>query len=113
MNKINNYDELLAERRRLEQQIVQQKMVLKQEFTGLKGKLEPFLNLLPVLNVFRQKEASRPLLNIISSLGIDLVSQKLLSKAGWVAKFILPLIAKGVTSRVISEDKPAQISQST
>jgi len=105
MSRINNYEELLAERRRLEQQVVQQKIILKEEFTGLKGKLEPLMNLLPVLNIFKTKETRNPLLNIISSVGIDLVGQKFLSKAGWITRFIVPLIAKGLTSRAIGKEK--------
>ena len=105
MSKINNYDELITERRRLEIQIAEQKLVLKEEFSGLKNQLEPFLNLLPVLNIFRKKEPSRSLLSTISSLGIDLLGQKFLTKTSWIMRLILPLIAKGVTSRVMSHEK--------
>jgi len=105
MSRINNYEELLAERRRLEQQVVEQKILLKEEFTGLKGKLEPLMNLLPILNIFKTRENRSPLLNIISSVGIDLVGQRFLSKAGWITRFIVPLIAKGFTSRAIGKEK--------
>lgn len=114
MNRINSYDELLAERRRLENQISEQKLVMKEDFRSLKFKLEPFLNLLPVLNIFRNKKTSHPLLSTISSLGIDLLGQTLLSKTSWITKFIVPLIAKGVTSRAISQNKVSgeQITES-
>lgn len=104
MSKINNYDELLAERRRLENQIYEQKLVIKQDFSDLKSKMEPFLNLLPVMNIFRNKKTSHPLLNSVTSLGIDLLGQRLLSKTNWIARVIIPLITKVVTSRVISKD---------
>ena len=104
MSKINNYDELLAERKRLENQISEQRLAMKQDFSDLKSKLEPFLNLVPVMNIFRTKKTSHPLLNTISSLGIDLLGQRLLSKTSWITRVIIPLIAKVVTTRVISQD---------
>jgi len=105
MNRINNIEDLLTERKRIEAQIADQKLVLKEEFTDLKFKLMPFLNLLPVLNIFRNKETKQPLLSSVSSLGIDLVGQSLLSKAGWITRFIIPLIAKGISSRIIKKSK--------
>jgi hypothetical protein len=105
MSRINNYDDLLTERKRLEGEIQEQKKALKLELGNLKEKLAPFLNLLPVLNIFRKKDPGAPLISTISSLGIDLVGHTLLSKANWLTKFIVPLIAKGISSRVIHKNK--------
>ncbi len=104
MSKINSYDELLAERRRLENQISEQRLAMKNDFNELKSKLEPFLNLVPIMNIFQNKKTSHPLLNSVTSLGIDLLGQRLLSKTSWITRVIIPLIAKVVTSRVISKD---------
>ena len=105
MNRINNIEDLLSERKRIEAQIAEQKLVLKEEFTAIRSKLMPFLNLLPVLNIFRKKETRQPLLSSVSSLGIDLVGQTFLSKASWVTRFIVPLIAKGISSTILRKKK--------
>jgi hypothetical protein len=105
MNRINNLEELLMERRRIEVQIAEQKQGLIEELIDVKQKLEPFLNLLPVLNIFRKKEPNRSLLSTISSLGIDLVGQTYLAKSSWITKFLAPLIAKGISSSLLSKNK--------
>jgi hypothetical protein len=105
MNRINNYAELMIERKRLENRIVEQKLEMQEDFNRLKSKMEPFFLWLPVLNIFKNKEPSHPIWTIISSMGIDLLGQKFLSKTNWITRFIVPLLAKGVTSRVISQNR--------
>jgi len=105
MNKINNYEDLLNERKRIQSQIADQKLVLIEEFTSIKSKLMPFLNLLPVLNIFRKQETRQPLISTVSSLGIDLVGQTFLSKSSWITRFIVPLIVKGISSTILRKKK--------
>jgi hypothetical protein len=106
MTRISNYDELVSERIRIESIISNQKQVIKDDFEALKEKFEPFLYLLPLLNIFKQKSASHPLLNLGASLGIDLlVGQKLLSKSNWLLRLIVPLFLKKASSMVINGKK--------
>lgn len=102
MSRIDSYEALMEERKRLENRISARKQNIKDEFNEVKSKVAPFLNLVPFLNVFKKKDPGHPILNFVSSLGIDLVGQRILSKAGWITRLILPLIAKGVSSRIMS-----------
>ena len=106
MNRISNYDELLAERRRIESNIAEQKLIINKGITDIKNKLEPFLNLLPILNVFKKKEpATTSLLQVATSLGIDLiVGQRLLSKASWMTRLVVPMVLKLFSSRIIGRN---------
>jgi len=102
MTRINNYEELIAERRRVESNIVEQRLILKAGLHDIKEKLEPFMYLLPILNIFKKKENNHSLMSAATSVGIDLfVGQKLLSKAGWFTRLLVPMVLKGVSSLVM------------
>ncbi len=105
MNRISNYDELVAERRMIEARIAEQKAVINQGVGELRSKLEPFLYLLPVLNVFKKKESGSSLLKFATSAGIDLlVGQKLLSKSNWLMKLLVPMFLKGISAKAIGRE---------
>lgn len=104
MNKISNYTELVAERKLLETRIVEQKKVINNGISELRAKLEPFTYLLPVLNIFKKKDSASSLLKFAASAGIDLlVGQKLLTKANWLVRLIVPMLLKSVTKKAIED----------
>jgi hypothetical protein len=106
MTRINNYEELLAERKRVEANIVEQRLTLKAVLQDAKEKLQPFLYLLPILNIFKKKDTTPSLMSAAAAVGIDLfVGQKLLSKAGWFTRLIVPMMLKGVSSLVMKNKK--------
>jgi hypothetical protein len=107
MNRINNYDELVAARRMTETIIADRKRIIHERIEDFKEKLSPLFSILPVLNIFKKKEGSNhSLLKVGTSLAIDLlVGQKLLRKAGWIARLLVPTVLKTVSSRVIENVK--------
>jgi len=106
MSTISNYEELVAERKVLELKIQEHKTVIKDGFTELKDNIQPFFNLIPVLNIFKKKESNHSVLKFITSLGIDLVvGQKLLSKSNWMARLVVPIVLKGVSALALSRKK--------
>lgn len=109
MNKINTYAELVAERKRVEAIIAEQKLIILQGINEVKEKFEPFLYLLPVLNIFKKKESNHPILKNVASLGIDLlVGQNLLAKSGWLARLLVPVFLKSISAKIIGGLKPDQ-----
>lgn len=107
MSRINNYDELVAERKKIEYQISQEKALLSEGINEIKEKLEPFLYLLPVLNIFKKKPANNSVLKFIASFGIDLlVGQRLLSKSSWLTRLLVPMALKGVSALAIGGRAP-------
>lgn len=109
MSRINNYTELVIERKRVERTIAEEKRILNEGFHDLKEKLEPFLYLLPVLNVFKKKESNNSFLKFAASLGIDLlVGQKLLAKSNWLSRIIIPMVLKGVSALAIGGHTPKE-----
>jgi hypothetical protein len=99
MNKISNYEELIAERRFLENKIRDHKTALKDGLTDLINTVEPFTSLIPVLNVFKKKDSDHSMVKFITSMGIDvLVGQKLMAKSNWVMRLVVPMLLKGASA---------------
>ena len=106
MSRINTYEELVTERKKIEANIAASKLILHEGIRDLKEKLEPFLYLLPVLNIIKKKETNNTFLKFIASLAIDvIVGQRLLSKSGWLSRLIIPLVLKGASSLAIGNAK--------
>ena len=104
MSKINNYEELILERRRLESELVHCKANIARELDELKEKLEPITDVVSFFSPSKSPPANNRLLQAGANLGIELlVRQKLLSKAGWLTKLVLPFILKKVSSRAIEK----------
>ncbi len=100
---IQTYDELIAERERLESLLEAQKELIKIEFDNLKAELKPATNILSFAGNFTQKSRSNPLLGMAVSLSTDILMRTFfLKKAGWAVKALMPFVIKKVTNKVIS-----------
>lgn len=88
MSKIKNYADLLTERKRLEEKIIEQHAVLNENLLKLKETVSPFLYLLPTLT--RLKNATRkPLLSWIMGVGFDLLlNQNTTTKSNWITRLL-------------------------
>lgn len=104
MKKINNYIELQAERRRLERELLEKKELIKQELKSIRLKVDPILNLVSLFGTSQQGSNGKPsLLKIGTSVGIDVMRQTVLAKSGWLTKLVLPMVLKGISSKVIDK----------
>lgn len=104
MNKINNYEDLVLERKRLEAELVHYKSVINGEVNSIKQKFEPISDVVSFFASSPTKSPNNKLLQVGTNIGIELlVRQKLLSKAGWLTKLVLPYILKKVSSRAIQK----------
>jgi hypothetical protein len=103
MSKINNYDELLLEKKRLEYELLQHKAIVNSEIAVIKHRMEPITNIVSFLSPSSNPEQPKnKLLQAGTNLGIELlIRQKLLSKAGWFTKLVVPYILKKVSSKAI------------
>lgn len=105
MSKINNYEELILEKRRLESELLHYKAIINSEITDIKHKMEPITDMVSFLSPSSSPvQPKSRLLQAGTNLGIELlVRQKLLSKAGWFTKLVVPYILKKVSSRAIEK----------
>jgi hypothetical protein len=104
MSKINNYDDLILERKRLESDLAHYKSIITGELDEIKHRIEPITDVVSFFSPSKNPPANNQLLQAGANLGIELlVRQKLLSKAGWLTKLVLPFILKKVSSRAIEK----------
>ena len=108
MTKINNYEELVAERIRLQHELQKQKSFFKAEINEVKTKLEPIGDVISFLGIFRGKNTANPsLLKTGVSMGIDLLVRDKLSKANWVIRALIPAVLKGISNQIIKKKMPS------
>jgi hypothetical protein len=104
MNKFNTFDEVVAERKRLQADLTRQKAYLRLQFVDIKDKLVPVTKVLGFFARFGHNGQSSPLGNLLksgSNLGIDLLVGQKLKKAGWLARLVLPLVMKFTANKTI------------
>jgi hypothetical protein len=104
MNKINNLDDLILERKRLESDLVHYKSIIATELDEIKHKVEPITDVVSFFTPTKNPAGNNKLLQAGANLGIELlVRQKLLSKAGWLTKLVLPFVLKKISSQAIDK----------
>jgi hypothetical protein len=101
MSKINNYEDLQQEKKRLEAELERYKYIMSDEVALLKHKVEPYTNMVSFFSPPKNGN-SNSLLQAGTNLGIELfVRQKLLSKSGWFTKLVVPFILKKISTVAI------------
>jgi hypothetical protein len=107
MTRINNYDDLVAERIRIELLIDDRKQIIHDRLEDITEKIAPLFSILGALKIFKKDDSgNHSVLKLGSSLAIDLlVGQKLLKNAGWLTRLIVPTLLKTVSAGVISFKK--------
>ncbi len=106
MNKPRTYNELLAEKARLKLLIKEQQQIIHEDFNEIKQELEPVRKVLTNVKKLFSKETGGGLLTLGADKLIDIVVRRvLLARSGWLAKLIVPALAKNYTSHVVDDNK--------
>ncbi len=104
MSRISNLEELILERKRLESDLIVRKSAINSELREIKQKMEPISNVVSFFSPTKKVSPNNKLLQVGTNIGIDiLLQQKLLSKAGWFTRLVLPYVLKKVSSRAIEK----------
>lgn len=105
-NKIKTYQDLLDEKRKLEGLMKAQKDLLHLDMQVLKTEFRPAIRVVKVMGKMFTREKDNSIVGVGAERLVDFVFQRfVLNKAGWVAKLIVPILAKNVSSHVVSENK--------
>lgn len=104
MTRISNYNELVAERIRIQQELAVQKAQISEEIREIKDKLKPVTNILSFFNTSKKQSFKSTAMQVGANIGIDvLLRNTLLGRAGWLTRLILPFVAKKISSKVIEK----------
>ena len=102
MTKISNYEELVAERMRIQQELSLQKAQINEEIQEIKDKIKPVTGLLSFFGTSKKQSLKSSAMQVGANIGIDvLLRNTLLGKAGWLTRLVLPFVAKKLSSKVI------------
>jgi len=108
MNRISTYDDLVAERKRLEADLIIQKGYMRGQIDSLREKFEPVTRIISFFNGFKTNTGSS-LLKLGSSVGIDLLIGRKLKSAGWLTRMVLPLVMKLTAQKTIDKVKERRL----
>jgi hypothetical protein len=104
MSRISTYEQLVAERMRIEQELAIQKDHINDEISELKDKLKPITGLLSVFSGNKNPSLKSTAMQLGANIGIDvLLRNTLLGRAGWLARLVVPFLAKKISSKVIDK----------
>lgn len=109
--KINSYNDLLAEKQRLKALFKEQKQTIRTDFVLLKDHLNPAKRILKKIGTFTKPDKSLGLLNVGLGFGLDFLLRKVvLKKSGWITRMLAPFFIKNAVShfaaRKIKEEMP-------
>ena len=104
--RISSYDELLAEQARLRARVAAQRELIRQDINAIGQSLEPVNSIVSSVGKLVTKDKTNWFLTSAADLFIDLVFKKtVLSRAGWIARWVIPFFMKNFSSHMIAGNK--------
>ncbi|MBB6001986.1 hypothetical protein [Arcicella rosea] len=105
--KIENIEQLKAEKLKLENSILIAKAKLSEDITNLQSAIQPVRQMVDVSkNLFVESNRNNSLVNIGLDLGVDmLLRNSLLRGSSWLIRLAVPYFAKNVLSNYIANNK--------
>ena len=102
IKQINSYKELLEEKARLNALLIQQELQIKEDWQSLKEELKPAVMVGATLKKLFTRKAGTS----AAQLGINLVAdglirKVLLSKTGWLTRWLIPFLVKNYASHLV------------
>jgi hypothetical protein len=107
MNRIQSYDDLLEERRRLELLLQAQKELIRRDVAMLKEEFRPVQNALSAAKGVVSPRTDNLLLR--TGLGIAgdlLLRSSLIAGGGWIARLVAPVVVKNVSNLLLKKRNP-------
>ena len=111
-NKIQKYDDLLEEKKRLEQLLATQKEQISTNWIEMKKEFEPVNNVVGFLSKITTRDRTNPLVNMGIDVAGDLVLRKiLLARFGWATRLVLPYLLKNYSSNMLADKGKSFVHQ--
>lgn len=108
IKQINSYKELLEEKARLNALLIQHELQIKEDWQSLKEDLKPAVMVGATLKkLFTRKAGSSAAMLGINLVADGLIKKVLLSKTGWLTRWLIPFLIKNYASHLV--DKPQNL----
>jgi len=105
MARVTNLEELQAQKRRLQADLELQKAIIEHEVHRIKRKFDVVSRVKSFFGVGDDRTSAPPALKAGANIGIDIIGGKILKRAGWIARLVVPLLAKRVSSGLLDKFK--------
>ena len=107
---IRTYKELIAYQTELEELMALQKQVIREDVEDLKNELRPVTNAIGLASKFFIRNKVRSVfVNTISSLIELVLKKKILSRASWASRLLVPFFARNIVSHLLVAEQREQI----
>ncbi|GAB3432512.1 hypothetical protein [Niabella aquatica] len=111
-SEINNYDDLMAEKKRLKERLKTSKAVISYSFEAIKQEINPFSGVKKKAGSMFQSGTTNPLVKFgIRRASEFLIGKVLLKRAGWLPRLVIPFIVREVTVRTMGVKTDKKIAQ--
>jgi hypothetical protein len=102
--KIQTYDDLVEEKKRLEALLIVQKENISSNWLEMKEEFKPINNIISFFGKLTSRDKSNPLVNMGVDIAGDLVLRKfILARAGWLTRIVVPYLLKNYSSNVFAD----------
>ncbi|HWA34439.1 MAG TPA: hypothetical protein VG737_09935 [Cyclobacteriaceae bacterium] len=107
MTTIRTYDDLLAEKKRLEEMLQIQKALIKYDAATLRDELKPVQNVFSTLSRVASSKTDNPLFRTgLAIVGDVLMRSTFIAGGGWITRLMLPIVARNITKMFFKRPKP-------
>jgi hypothetical protein len=103
MARVTNLQELQAEKRRLQAELELQKAIITYDVERVKKKFDVIGRIKAFFGAGNERGSAPPALKATANIGIDIIGGKILKRAGWIARLVLPLLAKRFSSSLLDK----------
>jgi hypothetical protein len=101
---MKTYNELLAEKARLESILASHRILIRQDIEGLKDQFVPVSHAFTTIVKFFAADKKNPLVSAgVNFAGDVLLKKFILAKTGWLTKLVVPYIVKNYSSHLINK----------
>lgn len=104
--RIQTYQDLEEEEQRLEGLLAAQQELIRIEFRALRDDFRPALTTVNTFSKLFTRRKDDTLLGAGTERMIDFVFNRfVLNKAGWLTRFVVPILAKNVSSHIVADNR--------
>jgi hypothetical protein len=104
MSPIRSYEDLLKEKKRLEDSVQFQKELIKEDLALLHEDLKPAKHVFSTLGKLSSTKSDNPLIRGgVGIAGDILLRSTFLARGGWITRLIAPLVLKNISNFFLSK----------
>jgi hypothetical protein len=101
--KIQTYDDLLEEKKRLEELLVTRKQQISSNWEEMKEEFKPVNSIIGFFSKLTTRDKTNPLVNMSIDIAGDVLLRRfLLARAGWFTRIAVPYVLKNYSSNVFA-----------